>query len=228
MKTFMSVIVDGNTIVEFVVKLFIIFFCLSVHECAHALTALKLGDHTGELEGRITLNPFAHFDLWGTMLIILFGFGYAKPVNVNVNNLRKPKRDSVLVALAGPLSNFVMGLVFLLIANIFSFSTNQGIMNQSLSGYLCQALRYAAYLNFGLMVFNLIPIPPLDGFKVVSGILPDRCRYRISRAENKSLYIILGAMLIFNLIGFSPVHFIAKGLFNSLDGLYGSIFNIKI
>lgn len=135
-----------------------IVLAISVHEAAHAYVATFLGDDTPRLQGRLTLNPKAHLDTWGTLLIIFIGIGWGKPVMFNPYNLRNPRRDTALISLAGPASNLIIaGLV----AFITSFIPSLGAM-----AYLF------VFLNVALAIFNLIPIEPLDGFKVVSGILP--------------------------------------------------------
>ena len=103
--TSFSGLLDNAVFIRLVAKAIVIFCCFPVHEYAHARTAYNLGDHTGEMAGRITLNPFKHLDLWGTIMLIVLGVGYAKPVPVNIGNFHKPKRDFAIVSLAGPISN---------------------------------------------------------------------------------------------------------------------------
>jgi len=136
--------------------------CISLHEFAHAYIADKLGDNTPRLLGRVTLNPLAHLDPLGTLLLIVAGFGWGKPVPFNPINLKHPKRDSALIAFAGPLSNFVLASTLGLLLHLIG----QG--QPVLYGFLYLTIFY----NIVLGVFNLIPIHPLDGFKVVAGLLP--------------------------------------------------------
>jgi Zn-dependent protease len=143
-----------------------LFIALSVHEASHALAADKLGDPTPRLEGRITLNPLAHIDLSGLLFMLFFGFGWGKPVQFDPYNLKNPRKDAALISLAGPASNFVLALVLSLILrsfNLFNLSLVSTI------GYI--VLAPMIMINLTLGIFNLMPIHPLDGFKIVGGLL---------------------------------------------------------
>lgn len=134
---------------------------LTIHEFSHAWMAKRCGDTTSELQGRITLNPFKHIDAMGFMMLLIAGFGWAKPVQFNEQNLRNPKTDVMKIAVAGPLSNaitaMILSIIFLLFVDINLAGYHKG--NQILR----EIFIYGIYINWGLMVFNLIPIPPLDG-----------------------------------------------------------------
>jgi len=137
---------------------------LTVHEYSHALCAWKLGDSTARDQGRLTLNPLKHIDIIGFIFIIIAGFGWAKPVKFNPENLRNFRRDKALIAAAGPLSNMILGLLITLGLKVFinHMSEDNAIMEKILL-----LLIYAASINFGLFIFNLLPIPPLDGSHIV-------------------------------------------------------------
>lgn len=135
---------------------------ISIHESAHAWVAHKLGDDTAKQNGRITLNPLAHLDFMGTLFLLIIGFGWGKPVPVDYNQLSNPKKDGLLIALAGPLSNFIAAILFII---IFKFIP--------LNEFFGTLLYLIIQLNLVLMIFNLIPIPPLDGSNILIGILPD-------------------------------------------------------
>lgn len=163
---------------------------LSVHEFAHAYTAVKYGDPTPKYAGRLTLNPAAHLDPVGTLMIFLVHFGWGKPVPVNQNNLRDPRWHMLLVALAGPLSNFILALIsafcmkFLWqVPGLFSFFA---ILTQ---------------LNVVLMVFNLLPIPPLDGSKVLLALFPPRNPHDLYNYLHYGPYVLLGIVLFSSLSG---------------------------
>ena len=141
---------------------------LTVHEFCHAFCAYKLGDNTARDQGRLTFNPIKHIDLIGLIFIIFAGFGWAKPVQFNPDNLRYYRRDKALIAAAGPLSNLVLGILLCLIAKaLHSYYANSDFVQNVFSYHFNIVLFVAAYINFGLFVFNLLPIPPLDGSHIV-------------------------------------------------------------
>jgi len=144
---------------------------LTVHEFAHAFTAYKLGDNTAKNEGRLTLNPLKHIDWMGFFLIVIAGFGWAKPVSFNPNNLKHKHRDEILISIAGPLSNFVLALLFFIIARLlFSLDLFHGAV-WGLS--IINLIMTWGVINFSLFIFNLIPLPPLDGSHVYLTFLKD-------------------------------------------------------
>lgn len=149
---------------------FVVFCCLPVHELAHGYIAYKLGDDTAKKQGRLTFNPFAHLNPIGTIMIFLFGIGYARPVPVNPNRFKNPKGGMALVAIAGPLSNLLMAFVFNFVYIALAANFNMtGFM-----GAVMYFFYFAAWVNITLAVFNLFPIPPLDGSKVLAALLPNR------------------------------------------------------
>lgn len=161
--------------------LLVIFVTMPFHEYAHAFVATKLGDRTARYQGRLTLNPLAHIDYLGALGIILFGFGWARPVPVNPNSFKNPKRDMALTALAGPVMNLMLAFVGSLGAHAFlNFSLKSG--NEV---YIYIAMFFAAFrsLNIGLAVFNFLPIPPLDGWKVLGILLPAKSYWSIMNYE---------------------------------------------
>ena len=162
-------------------------FAVTVHEAAHAYVAKIRGDSTAYLMGRVTLNPIKHIDPIGAIILpaalMLLGtgflFGWAKPVPVNFNKLKQPKLDTILVAIAGPLSNLVMAIIWFL---LWKYVPNFGFH---------QMARFGITINLILMVFNLLPIPPLDGSKVVSSLLPIKAAMQYNRLERWGFVIIL-------------------------------------
>jgi Zn-dependent protease len=147
-----------------------VLVAISIHEYGHALAAYKMGDNTAKAQGRLTLNPLKHLDPIGFLCLLIFRFGWAKPVPVNPRNFGNPRRDDIIVSLAGVGMNLLTSIIFIFIMKIglqWGFLYNMGSMGQ----ILYTMLYGAAYINIGLMVFNLIPIPPLDGHHVVQDIV---------------------------------------------------------
>ena len=190
----------------------VLFLCLPVHELAHGLVAHWCGDDTAKWYGRLTLNPFKHLDIWGSVMILVAGIGYAKPVPVNSRNFRKYKRDMILVALAGPISNFLMAVLAVGAFRVSSlFVTNL----ETLFWLWYILIGIIASINISLMVFNLLPIPPLDGSRLWSTLLPGRWAYAL---EQYSQYITIGVLvLVFTGALDGPLNF----LHNAVVGLIG-------
>jgi len=181
-----------------------ILFAITVHEVAHGWVANKLGDPTAKMLGRLTLNPIKHIDPIGTLLVpailIYFGgfiFGWAKPVPITWQNLKNPKRDMIYVAAAGPGANFVMALIWALIAKIAVMMWQPGSSIGLAIVYMGSA---GIMINLLLMVLNLIPIPPLDGGRVLSGLLPGKWSVKLDRIEPFGFLIIL-ALLMTGVLG---------------------------
>jgi Zn-dependent protease len=173
---------------------------LTLHEFSHALAASRLGDSTAQSAGRLTLNPLAHLDLFGTLALVFAGFGWAKPVPVNPHNMRHPRRDMAIVALAGPVSNLIlaMGLSILLRFLIFPWLPPQ--LGASL---LPMILIQAVWINIILAVFNMIPLPPLDGSRILAGIVPESWNYGYEHVERFGPMILLGLILLASATGYS-------------------------
>lgn len=165
---------------SFIMLVAILLICLSWHEAAHALVARNLGDDTAESQGRLTLNPLAHIDPLGALAMLVAGVGWGRPVPVNPNNFAHPRLDNLKVALAGPLSNLLLALIFTALNLLFRPDPS------SLAGIFTASI---IWFNLMLMFFNLIPIPPLDGSKIVHLFLSDEAFYRF---EQYGFYVLLG------------------------------------
>ncbi len=164
-----------------------LFLALSFHEFAHGYAAYLMGDNTARYNGRLSLNPLAHLDIAGTLCLLLFHFGWAKPVPINPANFRNQRKGIIVVSLAGPFANFLLALVCTIICKLI-----EGFVATSqIAEFFYMVLLYAQVMNVGLMVFNLIPIPPLDGSKVLMEFLPYRMRYQLYSLERYSSIILL-------------------------------------
>lgn len=178
---------------ELLIRAIAVLLAISVHEMSHGYAAYFLGDKTAKSMGRLSLNPLRHLDPVGALCLLVFGFGWAKPVMINPAYFKKPKRDMALTALAGPLSNFI--LAFLSLA-VFKLLTLAPFMNSSFfaAEWIATFLSTFALLNIGLGVFNLIPIPPLDGSKVFLPLLPPRLYMDIMRYEHLGWIVLIIAL----------------------------------
>ena len=165
----------------------VLLFALVFHEFSHGWVANKLGDPTAKNQGRLTLNPLAHLDPFGSLMILFVGFGWAKPVPINFNALRSGKSGMIWVALAGPGANLLMAIGWLIIM-IIAINMNIPV--------LIEMGRVGILVNCVLAVFNLLPIPPLDGSRVISALLPNRLSYQYNQLEQYGLYILLGLMFL--------------------------------
>ncbi len=206
---------DFQTLLIWVIP---VLLAITLHEAAHGWTASKFGDHTARMMGRVTLNPVKHIDPVGTVIVPLallimstgFIFGWAKPVPINFNALRSPKSGMIWVALAGPGANLIMVIGWLFVA-ILSVNINMP--------FILKMAGAGIFINLLLAVFNLLPIPPLDGSRVISALLPNPLAYKYNQLERYGFVILIGLMFIG---GFSYIVWPIVGLaLSSLSALSG-------
>lgn len=174
-----------QTVLNFLIKALVLCTAFPVHEFAHAWTADKLGDHTARYQGRLTLNPAAHIDLWGAIMMVLLGFGWAKPVPVNPNNFKNPKVGMAITSLAGPASNLIMAYFAMIIYKLLYYTIG--------GTAFATVFLYIMVLNVGLAVFNLIPIPPLDGSRIATVFMSEKTYFKIMQYER---YIFIGLIIV--------------------------------
>ncbi len=215
-----------DVVLNLFARIFVMFCILPVHEFAHAFVATKLGDQTARLSGRLTLNPLAHLDLFGALMMIVAGFGYAKPVPVNMNNFNPKKRKScmALTAIAGPVSNLIMAFLFsVFYCAIFKFGNPT---DGSLAQAIVMFFLYVAQINVSLAVFNLIPVPPLDGSRILTAILPDKYYYTIMKYERYIVYAVL-ALVLFGALD-TPIAWATNGIMRLFIKGAGLIFGMHV
>lgn len=187
-----------STIYELLLLIPVLLFSLSLHEFSHGYVSHKLGDPTPKSAGRLTLNPLAHLDPFGSLVLILTRrFGWAKPVPINPNYYQKPRQGMMFVSLAGPLSNFFLASVFALTARALVFFSSSSLYQLQQAGYgsLVQTIfvffQLAVIINLSLGFFNLLPVPPLDGSKILMGVLPPKFDKYIQKLEGPYGMILL-------------------------------------
>ncbi len=185
-------------------------FCITLHELSHGYIAYRLGDDTAKRAGRLTLNPLRHIDPIGLLMMLVFHFGWAKPVPVNMMRFQNPKKGMAITALAGPLCNLLITAVFLFF---------YGLLNRPLSGItfgevVLEMLYLTAYISIGLCLFNLIPVPPLDGSKVLLSLLPDNAYVTLLRYERYGGLLLL--LLVWTGFLGRPLSRVISSVFNFL------------
>lgn len=207
-----------SVIVSLLLSLPVIMMALVFHEVAHGYVAYKCGDPTAHNLGRLTLNPLHHLDPVGFLCMMVFGYGWAKPVPINTRNFRNPKRGMAICAAAGPAANLILGLIsaifcalFIALYSFLYYKVGDGFLLNCVF-WLTTLCQLGALYNFLFMAFNLIPIPPFDGSRIFLHFLPTKLYFGVMRYERQIMFGLLIALLILSRIGFSPFSKIAEFL----------------
>ena len=205
----------NDRIISIIIHGIVLLTAFPIHECAHALAAHWMGDDTAKDQGRMTLNPLKHLDPLGTIFMLIGGFGWAKAVPIDPNNFKNRKVGMALSALAGPISNLLMAYVSVILYKIAAYNV---LLNQDpYLDALATLFLYAVFLNVGLAVFNLLPVPPLDGSRIFNLILPEKLYFKIMRYEN----VIFGLLFLAVFMGFldRPISFLQTSTVRFMDSI---------
>ena len=179
---------DWTVPVQIVMNILPSLLCITLHELSHGYVACRLGDTTAKDAGRLTLNPIKHIDIMGLLMMVVFRFGWAKPVPVNMYRFKNPKKGMAVTALAGPACNFLLAGVCLFLYGLLFYPLHTG---GTVAETVLQLIYTTAYLSLSLAVFNLIPIPPLDGSKVLFSLIPDESYFKLMRYERYGMILLL-------------------------------------
>lgn len=180
-------------------------FAITCHEVSHGIIAWHYGDPTARMQGRLTLNPLKHIDIIGTLMIVFVGIGWAKPVPVVYENLRNPKRDMIWVAAAGPITNILLAIVSAMLLRAIIAFVNPAVSGTGMTSFVEPIewmLAFSVYINLLLALFNMIPLPPLDGGRVLTGLLPYRQANILSRIEPYGMIIIIVLVFFTNVFSY--------------------------
>lgn len=193
---------DWSVLTNLLLSVVPALICITLHELAHGYVAYRLGDDTAKRAGRLTLNPLRHIDIMGLLMMIVFKFGWAKPVPVNMWKFKNPKKGMAITAAAGPIANLLIALVFLFLYGfLFALLHRPG---RSLN-WLLEMLYITAYLSIALAIFNIIPIPPLDGSKVLFSCISDRSYTKLMYYERYGMIILLILVLLLSRTSLDPL-----------------------
>lgn len=201
----------NSQIIQLLVSIPAVLLCLSVHEACHGYMAYALGDPTAKHAGRLTFDPIRHLDPIGTICLLFFHVGWAKPVPVNPSNFKHPRRDIALVSLAGPMSNFLLALIALFLYYPLRLAESSIVMTIALMLYM------VAVISIGLGVFNLIPVPPLDGSKILLSFLPRKYEWKFAQYQQFIQFGLL-VLLVFGILNM-PIHFFVNIIYQGLASI---------
>ena len=193
---------DWSYLLDIALSVLPALICITLHECAHGWAAYRLGDDTAKRMGRLTLDPLKHIDIIGLAMMVLFRFGWAKPVPVDMRKFKNPKRDMAVTAAAGPLMNVMLCLAALF---LYGLTAPGAFYRGGALYYLNEGLYLTAYLSLALALFNIIPIPPLDGSKVLYSFISDRAYMQLMRYERYGMIALLALIVLSDLSGLDPL-----------------------
>ena len=193
---------DWSYLLDIALSVLPALICITLHECAHGWAAYRLGDDTAKRMGRLTLDPLKHIDIIGLAMMVLFRFGWAKPVPVDMRKFKNPKRDMAVTAAAGPLMNVILCLAALF---LYGLTAPGAFYRGGALYYLNEGLYLTAYLSLALALFNIIPIPPLDGSKVLYSFISDRAHMQLMRYERYGMIALLALIVLSDLSGLDPL-----------------------
>lgn len=204
---------DFTYIISILMGLLPALICITLHELSHGYVAWRLGDDTAKNMGRLTLNPLKHLDVMGVLMMMVFHVGWAKPVPINMYKFKNPKRGMAISSIAGPACNLLISIIFLFLYGV-AFATLGPV---GIGSYLLQMLELTAYMSLSLCIFNLIPIPPLDGSKILFSLMSDEKYYKLMRYERYGMIIML-LLVATGLLG--------KPLSAAIGFVYGKLFAV--
>ena len=203
---------DWSVPMEILMSIIPALVCITLHELSHGFVAYKLGDNTAKNMGRLTLNPIKHIDIFGLVMMVAFKFGWAKPVPVDMRNFKHPKRDMAITALAGPVSNVLVCCIVLFIYGLIFLPCK--LSGSSFLDSVLDMVYITAYLSIALAIFNIIPIPPLDGSKVLFSLMSDESYYKLMRYERYGMIILL-VLIASDVLG-APLQTVTQAVFKFL------------
>ena len=215
---------DWSVLTDILISVIPALLCITFHELSHGLCAYALGDPTAKNRGRLSLNPLKHLDITGLITLVVFKLGWAKPVPVNMWNFKHPKRGMALTALMGPVSNLMLAVVMLVLYGELYLP----LIETAVGGWILEIVYTTAYLSISLAIFNLIPIPPLDGSKVLFSVVSDRTYTKLMQYERYGMILLVIVMFVGVLDG--PIRmalqFVMDLLFPIAEASFGMVLNL--